>query len=103
MVKRIGSETKSVLIFLVNKFILKFFSVSLSLFTFVISPETPNLILGCMIIVILINQFLWFSLVAIFFTQKRVQHLFNKFQGLFNKILGAFLITLGLKIALTEK
>ncbi len=75
----------------------------LSLFTMIISPETPNFALGIAIFFMLINQFLWFALVAIFFTQKKVQNVFSKFHKIFDKILGGLLVALGLKIALTEK
>lgn len=75
----------------------------LSLFTFVIKPETPIFVLIISSAIMIINTALWFSLVAIFFTQKRVQNIFNKFQGAFNKIFGGLLIALGVKIALTDR
>lgn len=75
----------------------------LSLFTLVISPETPNLILAILSIIMIVNTALWFSLVAIFFTQKRVRNAFDKFQEIFNKVLGGILIGLGVKVALTQK
>ena len=75
----------------------------LSLFTLVISPETPNIILGVLSIIMILNTFIWFSLVAVFFTQEKVKNTFNKFQGIFNKIFGGLLIGLGIKVALTQK
>lgn len=75
----------------------------LSLFTFVVKPETPAYVLVIASAIMIINTALWFSLVSIFFTQKRVQNIFNKFQGAFNKIFGGLLIALGIKIALTDR
>lgn len=75
----------------------------LSLFTLVISPETPSLILAILSVIMIVNTALWFSLVAIFFTQKRIRNAFDKFQGIFNKVLGGLLVSLGVKIALTQK
>ena len=75
----------------------------MSLFTLVISPETPNFILGILSIIMISMTMLWFSLVAIFFTQPKVQKTFNKFQKFFNKFFGSLLIALGVKIALSEK
>lgn len=75
----------------------------LSLFTFVIKPNTAGSTLAIATIIMFTNQVLWFSLVAIFFTQKRVQNIFSRFQNTFNKIFGGLLIALGIKIALSNK
>lgn len=75
----------------------------LSLFTLVISPETPHIVQGLMGVIMVINTTIWFSLVAVFFTQERVRKGFNKFQGLFNKVLGGLLIAVGIKVALLNK
>ncbi|MDA1060977.1 MAG: LysE family translocator [bacterium] len=75
----------------------------LSLFTLVISPTTPFSIMAVMSAIMVINTMLWFSLVAVFLTQKRIRSIFERFQGIFNKTLGGLLIALGVKIALTEK
>ncbi|PKL36737.1 amino acid transporter [Candidatus Peregrinibacteria bacterium HGW-Peregrinibacteria-1] len=75
----------------------------LSLFTLVISPTTPLPIMGLMSAIMIINTTIWFSLVAIFLTQKRIRSIFERSQGVFNKTLGGLLIALGIKVALTEK
>ncbi|MFH1430393.1 MAG: LysE family transporter [Candidatus Uhrbacteria bacterium] len=75
----------------------------LSLFTVVISPETPlsaRMVMAC---VMIMDTILWFSLVAVFLSQERVRSLFEKYQGAFSKTLGGLLVALGLKIALTER
>lgn len=75
----------------------------LSLFTMVISPETPGVILAIMSAIMIIETILWFSLVSIFMTQKRIRSAFEKSQNLFNRTLGGLLIMLGIKVALTNK
>lgn len=75
----------------------------LSLFTFVISPETPFLVLIILGIVMVADTILWFSLVAVFITQTGVRSVFERFQNAFNKTLGGLLIALGIKVALTER
>ncbi|MDO8604688.1 MAG: LysE family transporter [bacterium] len=75
----------------------------LSLFTLVISPNVPKVVLVVLSIIMIVNTAIWFSLVALFFTQKKVVSVFSKFQGIFNKIFGSLLIALGIKIALSQK
>lgn len=75
----------------------------LSLFTLVISPQTPFLIMLIMGFIMVVNTVLWFSFVAILLTQKRIRSIFERFQGVFNKTLGGLLIALGVKVALSEK
>ena len=75
----------------------------LSLFTLVISPKTPLSVISIMSVIMIINTMLWFSLVAIFLTQKRIRPIFEKFQNVFNKTLGGLLIALGIKVALTKR
>ncbi len=75
----------------------------LSLFTLVISPETPLAIMGIMSTIMIVDTILWLSLVAIFLTQKRVRSVFEQFQNAFNKTFGGLLVVLGVKVALTER
>lgn len=74
----------------------------LSLFTLIISPDTPNSILAIASVMMVIDTILWFSLVAIFFTQKAIRQGFDRFQGLFNKTFGGLLVLLGVKVALSD-
>ncbi len=74
----------------------------LSLFTFVISPETPKATSFTLGLIMMVNTALWFSLVAVFFTQKRIRNIFNKFQKWFNRLFGAILIAIGIKIIFTS-
>lgn len=75
----------------------------LGLFTLVIQPDTPRSVLAVASVIMVTNTMLWFSLVAIFFTQKRVRSVFERFQGFFNKLFGGLLVMLGVKVALAEK
>ncbi|MBP9771289.1 LysE family transporter [Candidatus Gracilibacteria bacterium] len=75
----------------------------LSLFTMVISPETPATIQGIMSFIMIANTIIWFSLVSVFFTQKKVRNVFEKFQNIFNRTFGGLLIALGVKVALSNK
>ncbi|OGH84988.1 MAG: amino acid transporter [Candidatus Magasanikbacteria bacterium RIFOXYC12_FULL_33_11] len=75
----------------------------LSLFTLVISPGTPWFIMLVLSFIMIVETMLWFSLVAIFFTHKKVKSSFDKFQGVFNKVFGGLLVALGIKVAFGHK
>jgi RhtB (resistance to homoserine/threonine) family protein len=75
----------------------------LSLFTLVISPETPMLILVVASIVMVVNTIVWFSLVAILLTQEKIRSVFERYQSVFNKFLGGVLVALGIKVVLTSR
>ena len=75
----------------------------LSLFTFVISPTTPFVIMLIIGGIMITNTILWFSFVALILSHKRVRQIFEKFQNVFNRTFGGLLIVLGIKIAMTEK
>ncbi len=74
----------------------------LSLFTLVIKPETANTTLLIISIIVVLNTMLWFTLVAIFFTQKRIRVFYNQYQSWFSKAFGGVLIAIGLKIAFSK-
>jgi RhtB (resistance to homoserine/threonine) family protein len=75
----------------------------LSLFTLVISPTTPVVIVGAISMLMVINTIVWFSLVAVFFTNSRIRSGFDSYQSIFNKVFGSLLIVLGLKVALSSQ
>ena len=73
----------------------------LSLFSLMITPkEIPFYILILLIIIIVTSTFIWFSLVAIFLTQKKVNNLFMKNFKYLNKIFGCLLILIAIRILL---
>jgi RhtB (resistance to homoserine/threonine) family protein len=73
----------------------------LSLFTFVIGNDTPLYIVLTISLIIVVTAIVWFVIVSIFFTQKKVQHAFLKYEKSINRLLGSFLIILGVKVSLT--
>jgi len=73
----------------------------LSLFTFVIGPNTPSSVSWFLGVMMMVNTTIWFSLVAIFFTQSRIRSIFNKHQKTFNIIFGLLLIGIAIKIVFT--
>lgn len=75
----------------------------LGLFTFVIKPETPLYVVVIIAFIMILTAITWFTLVALFFTQKRVQLAFLKFESIINKVFGGLLILLGIKIALASR
>lgn len=75
----------------------------LGLFTFVISHETPFYVILIISFIMISTAITWFTLVAIFFTQKRIRAAFLKFENIINKSFGGLLILLGIKIALSKQ
>jgi RhtB (resistance to homoserine/threonine) family protein len=75
----------------------------LSLFTLVISPDTPASIMAILSLVMIVDTILWFSFVATALTHKRIGVLFERYQGFFNKTFGGLLIALGVKVAVSER
>jgi RhtB (resistance to homoserine/threonine) family protein len=75
----------------------------LSLFTFVINHDTPWYIVLIISAMMILTAIVWFTLVAVFLTQKRVIKAFSKFEYYLNKFFGGLLIAIGLKIAFTLK
>jgi len=73
----------------------------LSMFTFVIGKDTPLYVILIISVIILLTALIWFSIVSTFFTQKKVQKVFFKYEHLINTFLGLILIFLGVKVALT--
>jgi RhtB (resistance to homoserine/threonine) family protein len=72
----------------------------LSLFSFVIGNETPVYIILIISLVIVLTALAWFIIVSVFFTQKKVQNAFLRYEVVINRILGGFLVLLGVKVAL---
>jgi len=75
----------------------------LSLFSMVITPGIPLLIILIMGAIMVINTVLWFSFVSVSLSQKKVRSIFEKYQNAFNKTLGGLLVALGVKVAFIEK
>ncbi len=75
----------------------------LSLFTQVVSVETPiniQIIYGA---TVSISCLIWFSLVSIFLNHKKIKKVFESVQHYFEKLMGVVLIAFGIKVALASK
>lgn len=74
----------------------------LSLFTLVISPQTPVLVQAGYGLYLAIATTLWFCLVALLFSQPAVRRGFSRMGHWFDRLMGAVLVGLGLHLALSE-
>jgi len=75
----------------------------LSLFTFIISPETPVLLIVLLAAIMVFETIAWFSLVAFFLTQTPIREKYQSMQGIINKMFGGILVALGIKIAISKE
>lgn len=73
----------------------------LSLFTLAIGPDISNFSMFIISIILISTTIIWFSLVAIFFTQRSVRIIYNKYQKLIATLLGILLIVIAVKIVLS--
>jgi threonine/homoserine/homoserine lactone efflux protein len=74
----------------------------LSLFTVVISPHTPLPVQAGYGVYLALATALWFCLVAMLFSQRRVREGFARMGHWFDRAMGVVLVALGVKIALSE-
>lgn len=74
----------------------------ISLFTVIISIDTPLYIQAIYGIACIFEVMLWFVFLSIILSQKRVREFFKKFGVWFDRIVGGVLILIGLKIAFSK-
>ncbi|WP_188985375.1 LysE family transporter [Pseudomonas matsuisoli] len=74
----------------------------LSLFTVVISPQTPHLVQAGYGLYLAVATGLWFCMVALLFSQARVRAGFARLGHWFDRAMGAVLVALGIKLAFTQ-
>lgn len=74
----------------------------LSVFTLIISPQTPKLVQAGYGIYLAAATTLWFCLVALLFSQPGVRRGFARMGHWFDRLMGMVLIALGLHLALAE-
>ncbi len=74
----------------------------LSLFTVVINPATPVAIKGSYGLYLALATFIWFAMVACFFSQPRIRAGLTRYGHWFDRAMGAVLLGLGLQLALSE-
>jgi len=75
----------------------------LGLFTVVILPGTPAVVLALASLIIVADTVFWFILVAHLFTRRRIRAVYQRTQALSHRFFGGLLIILGLKIAFAKK
>ncbi|PTY05529.1 lysine transporter LysE [Opitutaceae bacterium EW11] len=71
----------------------------LSVFSVVVDPHTPRLILVGYGLWMAVITALWFCLVSFFFTQDRVRSAFGRLGHWFERTMGAILLALGVRLA----
>ena len=74
----------------------------LSLFTVVINPHTPLVVQAGYGVYLAFATAIWFCLVALLFSQRRVRAGFARMGHWFDRLMGAVLVGLGIKLAFTE-
>jgi RhtB (resistance to homoserine/threonine) family protein len=74
----------------------------LSLFTLVISPQTPLLVQAGYGAYLAVATAVWFCAVAMLFSHARVRNGFIRMGHWFDRMMGAVLVALGIKVALSE-
>ncbi len=72
----------------------------LSIFSLVIPPDLPWYMIGIIVLMMLLINFLWFYMVANLFTRSVIIHYYNKYEKYITKLFGIVLILLGLSIFL---
>lgn len=70
----------------------------ISIFTVVLSPDLPKTLSIAIGLIMIVITFIWFSLVAYFFTKPKIKSIYLKQEGLINTILGSVLVFFGLKL-----
>lgn len=75
----------------------------LSIFTLVIKPETPIAVLIAGSAYMILATAAWFSLVAVFFSQKRIQNVYLRFEKTISRTFGGLLMLLGIRLALVKE
>lgn len=75
----------------------------LALFTQVIDPKTPTFIQGLYGLETILATFVWFSIVAVAFSNNKMKQKITRVEHWINRFSGAVLIALGIKVALSEK
>ncbi|WP_252179481.1 LysE family transporter [Endozoicomonas sp. 4G] len=71
----------------------------LSIFTQIVTPDTPIVIQIIYGAIISATHLIWFTIVAVFFTQPKLLQMFNDSKNTIEKFVGGALIAFGIKVA----
>lgn len=74
----------------------------LALFTQILSPETPYAVQAVFALTCAVIVWIWFSIVALVLTTRRVQTVFFHLSRWIDRVCGGLMIALGVKLALTR-
>ena len=74
----------------------------MSLYTYIFSAGINGISLYVISAIFVLHTFLWFCIVAYFFTQKKIQKMYYKRRKVLSYILGGFLIFIGIKILISH-
>jgi len=102
-VEQISNKKSFVLGFLCNALNPKATLFFVSLFTVIISIDTPIYVQSIYGLICIFITMIWFVFLSLVLSQSKVREFFNNFGKWFEKTVGVVLITLGIKIALAEK
>ena len=69
-----------------------------SMFTVIVQPEMPLLLLVTFGIIIFFQTFIWYSIVAVFLSGKRIREKVSSIEHWINRITGVILIVIGVKL-----
>lgn len=70
----------------------------ISIFTVVLPPNSPKSLSFTIGLLMLVITFIWFSLVAYFFTKPKIKSMYLKQEKLINTILGSVLVFFGIRL-----
>lgn len=70
----------------------------LSIFTAIVSPNTPMYIQSLYGLYCVLANIFWYMLVANLLSRKKNLELFNKHQNIIEKVIGVLLVLLGIKL-----
>jgi threonine/homoserine/homoserine lactone efflux protein len=70
-----------------------------SIFVSLIPADAPTWVRGAALGIVLTQEFLWYLLVAVFFSRPLAQALYRRLRGKIERAMGAVFITLGARIA----
>lgn len=103
LIKNEISDGKSFMLgFLCNALNPKATLFFLSMFTVVVSIDTPMYVQALYGVFCILATMLWFIGISLILSQRSVREFFNSFGKWFDRVVGVVLITLGIKVALSK-